>query len=185
MICAALAEHYSVASAGDGVEGLARALARPPQLIITDVMMPRMSGWELVKRVRSHSQLAFVPFIFLTALGSEEERLFGFRLGADEYLPKPIDLPDLVMRVDLVLRRLAHLEDVAREQVLRAPPEGRAGAARRPRPDRPVLAHLHTRWVPEAISSTASAVRAPRRGEQRLSGSKREFGCGGEYGAAR
>lgn len=127
MICTALGERHAVVSASDGVEGLAKALARPPQLIVSDVMMPRMTGWELVKRVRSHSQLAFVPFIFLTALDSEEERLFGFRLGADEYLPKPVDLHELTLRVELVLRRQAQLESAAREQVRRAPPKGAQG----------------------------------------------------------
>lgn len=127
MICAALGEHHEVASASDGIEALTRALARPPQLIVSDVMMPRMTGWELVKRVRSHSQLAFVPFIFLTSLSSEEDRLLGFRLGADEYLPKPVDLANLVERVDLVLGRLAKLEQAAREQVRRAPPKGAQG----------------------------------------------------------
>lgn len=127
MICVTLGETHAVTGAADGVEGLAKALSLRPQLIISDVMMPRMTGWELVKRVRRHSQLAFVPFIFLTALGGEEERLHGFRLGADEYLPKPVELAELSLRVDVVLRRQAQLEQAAREQVRRAPPKGAQG----------------------------------------------------------
>ena len=127
LIGTALGERYEVATAADGVEGLARAMTVLPQLIVSDVMMPRMTGWELVKRVRSHSQLAFVPFIFLTSLDSAEDRLHGFRLGADEYLPKPVDLAELTLRVDVVLRRQAQLEQAAREQVRRAPPKGAQG----------------------------------------------------------
>lgn len=127
MICTALGERYECVGAVDGIEGLAKALARPPHLIVSDVMMPRMSGWELVKQVRSHSQLAFVPFIFLTALGSDEDRLYGFRLGADEYLPKPLDIGELALRVEVVLTRLAQLEQAARERVRRAPPKGAPG----------------------------------------------------------
>ncbi|MFY0539384.1 response regulator transcription factor [Nannocystis pusilla] len=92
-------------------------------------MMPRMSGWELVKQVRSHSQLAFVPFIFLSALDSDEDRLYGFRLGADEYLPKPLDIGELALRVEVVLTRLAQLEQAARERVRRAPPKGAPACA--------------------------------------------------------
>ncbi len=127
MICTALAERYEVVFAGDGVEGLAKAVTVFPQLIVSDVMMPRMTGWELVKRVRSHSRLAFVPFIFLTALASEDDRIHGFRLGADEYLPKPLDLSELTLRVEVALRRQAQLEQSAREQVRRAPPKGAQG----------------------------------------------------------
>ncbi|MDC0721207.1 response regulator [Nannocystis bainbridge] len=127
LICTALGQRYECIGAADGIEGLAKALVRPPKLIVSDVMMPRMSGWELVKQVRSHSQLAFVPFIFLTALGSEDDRLYGFRLGADEYLPKPIDIAELGQRVDHVLQRLAQLEQAARDRVRKAPPKGAPG----------------------------------------------------------
>src|SRR5262245_16668449 len=80
---------YEIHIAGDGEDGLQKARTLGPDLIITDVMMPRMDGWALVKQLRAAPQLAFVPVIFLTALGSDEDRIRGFRLGADDYLPKP------------------------------------------------------------------------------------------------
>src|SRR5262245_38943485 len=73
---------YSVETALDGEDALQRALAHTPDLLITDVMMPRMDGWALVRRLRSHEGLALLPVIFLTALSSEDDRIRGFRLGA-------------------------------------------------------------------------------------------------------
>src|ERR1044071_2540962 len=66
---------YSVETALDGEDALQRALARTPDLLITDVMMPRMDGWSLVRRLRSHEGLALLPVIFLTALSSEDDRI--------------------------------------------------------------------------------------------------------------
>src|SRR5262245_18294350 len=95
---------HEVDTARDGEEGLAKALASPPDLIISDVMMPRLDGWALVKQLRSRPELALVPVIFLTALGSEDDRIRGFRLGADDYLPKPFRFEELDLRVAKALR---------------------------------------------------------------------------------
>ncbi|MBS1119320.1 MAG: response regulator receiver protein [Deltaproteobacteria bacterium] len=73
---------YSVETAVDGDDALARALARTPDLLITDIMMPKLDGWALVRQLRSHTQFAMLPVIFLTALSSEDDRIRGFRLGA-------------------------------------------------------------------------------------------------------
>src|SRR2546421_573314 len=78
---------FAISTASDGEEGLERAAEVHPDLIISDVMMPRLDGWAMVRKLRAHPQLAFIPVIFLTALGSEEDRIRGFRLGADDYLP--------------------------------------------------------------------------------------------------
>ncbi|MDB4955226.1 MAG: response regulator receiver protein [Myxococcales bacterium] len=96
---------YSVDTAVDGEDALARALARPPDLLITDVMMPRMDGWSLVRQLRSHAELAMMPVIFLTALSSEDDRIRGFRLGADDYVTKPFRFEELDLRVAKTLRR--------------------------------------------------------------------------------
>src|SRR5262245_37423549 len=79
---------YPVVTATDGQEGLAVAEKILPDLIISDVMMPKMDGWAMVKVLRSRADLAIIPVIFLTALGGEDDRIKGFRLGADDYLPK-------------------------------------------------------------------------------------------------
>src|SRR5438270_13520254 len=80
---------YNVETARDGADALARALARPPDLLITDVMMPKLDGWSLVRQLRAHEALAHLPVIFMTALSSEGDKIRAFRLGADDYLITP------------------------------------------------------------------------------------------------
>src|SRR5262245_1540241 len=107
---------YSVETATDGEDALQRALARTPDLLITDVMMPRLDGWALVRRLRAHTQLAMLPVIFLTALSSEDDRIRGFRLGADDYLTKPFRFEELDLRVTKTLRRSQTAMAEARDQ---------------------------------------------------------------------
>ena len=113
---------YEVDSARDGEEALDMALANPPDLLITDVMMPKMDGWTLVKALRARPPTAFLPVIFLTALSSDDDRIRGFRLGADDYMAKPFRFEELDLRVERTLGRGRMVEQVAREQVGAAPP---------------------------------------------------------------
>jgi DNA-binding response OmpR family regulator len=108
---------YSVETASDGEDALQRALARTPDLLITDVMMPRMDGWALVRQLRAHSDLALLPVIFLTALSSEDERIRGFRLGADDYVTKPFRFEELDLRVAKTLRRTQAMVAETREHL--------------------------------------------------------------------
>src|SRR5438067_4255802 len=108
---------YSVETATDGAEALERALARPPDLLITDVMMPKLDGWSLVRQLRAHSELALLPVIFLTALSSEDDRIRGFRLGADDYVTKPFRFEELDLRVAKTLRRTAQTVQETRDQL--------------------------------------------------------------------
>lgn len=101
-------------SATDGTIALAKALTSRPDLIISDVMMPGMDGWSLVRKLRSHAELAFIPFIFLTSLSSTADVLRGFRLGADDFLSKPFKGPELQERVQAALKSRGRAEDVAR-----------------------------------------------------------------------
>jgi CheY-like chemotaxis protein len=80
-------EGYEVISAADGVEGLQRALAEAPDLVILDVMMPRLSGLEVCKQLRA--QRGSIPIIMLTARGQEVDKVVGLELGADDYVTKP------------------------------------------------------------------------------------------------
>ena len=96
------AEGYAIVSAGDGEEALAVAVKERPDLIISDVMMPKMDGWEVLRSVRQYSQ---VPIIMLTARGEERDELQGFKLGVDEYISKPFSPKILVARVEAILRR--------------------------------------------------------------------------------
>jgi DNA-binding response OmpR family regulator len=111
---------YSVETAVDGEDALERALIRSPDLLITDVMMPRMDGWALVKALRARPELAHLPVIFLTALSSDEDRIRGFRLGADDYVPKPFRFEELDLRVAKTLRRTQAMIQDARDQMSQA-----------------------------------------------------------------
>jgi len=108
---------YVVETACDGEEAYEKAMAETPNLLITDVMMPNMDGWSLVKALRGHPDFAFVPVIFLTALSSDDDRIRGFRLGADDYLPKPFRFEELDLRVAKTMQRMEVLEATARKKI--------------------------------------------------------------------
>jgi CheY-like chemotaxis protein len=113
-----------ISAATDGTIALAKALANPPDIILSDVMMPGMDGWSLVRRIRSHAQLAFIPFIFLTALKSSDDVLRGFRLGADDFLSKPFKPEELRARVEHALHSRHTVETDVRAQVGGLSPSG-------------------------------------------------------------
>ena len=98
-------EGYEVISAADGVEGLERALADNPDLIVLDVMMPRMSGLDLCKQLKARRPS--LPIIMLTARGQEIDKVVGLELGADDYVTKPFSIRELMARVKAVLRRMS------------------------------------------------------------------------------
>jgi CheY-like chemotaxis protein len=108
---------YTIDTASDGAEALERVAAESPDLVITDVMMPRMDGWTFIRNLRSRPDTAFTPVIFLTALGSDEDRIRGFRLGADDYLPKPFRFEELDLRVQNALRRAGRAQQEAKQAV--------------------------------------------------------------------
>ena len=96
-------EGYQVITARDGVEGLQRALDESPDLVVLDVMMPRMSGLEVCKQLRA--KRGSIPIIMLTARGQEVDKVVGLELGADDYVTKPFSIRELLARVKAVLRR--------------------------------------------------------------------------------
>ena len=96
-------EGYQVLTAGDGVAGLERAVAESPDLVILDVMMPRMSGLDVCKQLKS--KRPSIPIIMLTARGQEVDKVVGLELGADDYVTKPFSIRELLARVKAVLRR--------------------------------------------------------------------------------
>ena len=95
-------EGFTVESAANGVEALERIRHVKPALVILDLMMPEMDGWEVCRRLRRDSD---VPIIMLTARGDEVDRIVGLELGADDYVTKPFNPRELVARVKAVLRR--------------------------------------------------------------------------------
>src|SRR5207244_11337000 len=102
----------------DGGEDPEPALVTQPNLLITDVMMPHMDGWALVKALRARPEMSTLPVIFLTALSSDDDRIRGFRLGADDYVTKPFRFEELDLRVAKTLRRTQAMVNDAREQLL-------------------------------------------------------------------
>ena len=97
------ASGYEVFTANNGIEGLEQAQAQEPDLIVLDLLMPKMDGLEMLKVLRSFSA---VPVIILTAKGANSDRIKGLQLGADDYLPKPFNPDELVARIEAVRRRL-------------------------------------------------------------------------------
>lgn len=93
---------YAVLEAADGAQALAVLEKEAVDVLLLDVMMPNVDGWEVCRRVRQRSS---VPIIMLTARGEEEDELQGFSLGADEYIAKPFSLKILLARIEAVLRR--------------------------------------------------------------------------------
>lgn len=94
---------YEVTTAFDGVSGLKAVLETPVDLVILDIMLPEMDGWEVCKAIRSKS---VVPILMLTALGDEIDRILGLELGADDYLIKPFSTRELMARIKALLRRV-------------------------------------------------------------------------------
>ncbi|MCT7970557.1 response regulator transcription factor [Laspinema olomoucense] len=96
---------YSAIAAQNGQEGLLKVDEFQPHLLVTDIIMPEMDGYELVKRVRKKPALRLLPVIFLTARTSTPERILGYKLGCDLYLPKPFDLDELGAVIRNLLER--------------------------------------------------------------------------------
>jgi len=96
-------EGYAVEVAADGERGLVRAQAEPPALILLDVMLPKLDGFEVCARLRAAG--SDVPILFLTARTGNDDRVRGLELGGDDYLAKPFDLRELILRVRAILKR--------------------------------------------------------------------------------
>ncbi len=94
---------YMVSAASDGAAGLQMVQTQPPDLVILDIMLPTMDGWEVCKAIR---QKSVVPILMLTALNDEVDRILGLELGADDYLTKPFRTRELLARIKALLRRV-------------------------------------------------------------------------------
>ena len=98
-----MTQHYTVVVASDGLEGMTQFNKQSFDLILLDVMMPNLNGFEVSKMIRSQSN---VPIIMLTALEEEEDQMKGFDLGIDDYITKPFSFHVLIRRVEAVLRKV-------------------------------------------------------------------------------
>ncbi|HEU4764140.1 MAG TPA: response regulator transcription factor [Candidatus Eisenbacteria bacterium] len=98
-------EGYRVIAENDGAAGLDRIFKSPPDLVVLDLLLPKMSGLEVLDAIRGEARTKALPVLVLTARGTEMDKLVGFERGADDYLTKPFSPKELVARVSAILRR--------------------------------------------------------------------------------
>jgi CheY-like chemotaxis protein len=113
-------EGYTIRKAGNGEEGVKAALNDTPDLIISDIVMPEMNGWEFCQTLRTLPSTKAVPFLFLSSLEQAPEKLLALRLGADDYLTKPFHLDVILAKVHQLIGRVDQREKVlqgAEEQI--------------------------------------------------------------------
>jgi class 3 adenylate cyclase len=106
---------YAVASAATGEEALAKLAGEKPDLVLLDIMMPGLSGYEVCQRIRANPETALLPVVLVTSLDPQQERVKGIEAGADDFLSKPINQPELFARVRSLLR-VKSLQDEVRRQ---------------------------------------------------------------------
>ena len=95
-------EGFTVETVNDGAEGLKRFLELQPEMVLLDIMLPSMDGWQICREIRANSD---VPIIMLTAKGEVFDKILGLELGADDYLAKPFDPKEIVARIKAIMRR--------------------------------------------------------------------------------
>ncbi len=98
-------EGYTALQAGDGKEGLELARSRRPDLILLDLMLPKMDGLAVCRELERSTDTVHIPVIMLTARGEDVDRILGFELGADDYVVKPFNIRELLLRIRAILRR--------------------------------------------------------------------------------
>lgn len=98
-------ENFSIQVAHSGVQALSLVKKTKPKLVLLDVMMPGMDGYDVCREMRNDKKLASLPIIFITAKTSEEDHITGFKAGGDDYINKPFNMEELVLRVKAVLKR--------------------------------------------------------------------------------
>ena len=143
-------EGYATLQAADGKEGLDMARARKPDLILLDLMLPKLDGLAVCRELERDAATVRIPIIMLTARGEDVDRILGFELGADDYVVKPFNIRELLLRIRAILRRQTLVESnpvLARHGVSVDPAAHRAAASisRRPAPQ------------PRALPSTPSS----------------------------
>jgi two-component system alkaline phosphatase synthesis response regulator PhoP len=113
-------EGYQPFVAHEGVTGLRRSQEFHPDLVILDLMLPGMDGWEVFRRLRKERETAHTPVIMLTARGDEADKVLGLELGADDYITKPFSLREVMARIKTVLRRKDSEKDRDQPEVIQS-----------------------------------------------------------------
>jgi DNA-binding response OmpR family regulator len=155
---------YRVQVVNTGVAGLRAARRKIPDLVLLDVMMPGMDGFTVCKEMREDALLKNVPIIFLTAKSKVEDKIIGLSVGADDYLAKPFNVDELLLRVKAILRR-AHLSDNQPSQ----PEKGKAASADiKTRPITMTETDLIIRIGEYALDTRTYMFSSPKKGKLRL-----------------
>ncbi|MEB3173895.1 MAG: response regulator transcription factor [Cyanobacteriota bacterium] len=105
---------YDISQAEDGIQGQALALQVQPDLIMLDLMLPKVDGFTVCQRLRREARTADIPILMLTALGQIQDKIDGFNAGADDYLTKPFDVEEMLARVRALLRRSDRIPQAAK-----------------------------------------------------------------------
>jgi DNA-binding response OmpR family regulator len=113
---------FRVTVCNSGVEGLKTARRRPPDLVILDIIMPGMDGYTVCREMRADPILADAPILFLTAKIKDEDKIAGFNAGADDYLSKPFNIDELILRLRAILRRARNQVRLRSEESLTSSP---------------------------------------------------------------
>ena len=100
-------EGYAVVEAMDGLVAIEKAQSEHPDLILLDLMLPKMNGYEVCQKLREASETSHIPIIMLTAKGEMKDKIDGIEIGADDYVTKPFNLSELKARIKMVLHRTA------------------------------------------------------------------------------
>jgi DNA-binding response OmpR family regulator len=98
-------DEFRITLASRGEKGISMARQNPPDLIVLDIIMPEMDGYQVCRAIRSDPALAHIPILFLTAKVKAQDKIAGFNVGADDYLCKPFNVNELILRVQAILRR--------------------------------------------------------------------------------
>jgi len=113
-------EGYDVVVAGNGQDAVKRARDVRPELILLDIMVPQLNGWEVCRRLKAEEETRSIPIIMVTGRVEEGDKVLGFELGADDYVTKPFSPRELVARVRAVARRGRHTEATEKKSHLKA-----------------------------------------------------------------
>ncbi|NET62774.1 MAG: response regulator transcription factor [Symploca sp. SIO2E6] len=135
---------YSVIAAEDGQQALSMIETYHPHMIVTDINMPRMDGYELVRQVRQKPAFRLLPVVFLTERGSTEERIRGYQLGCDLYLPKPFEMEELGAVIRNLLERATMMQAEIRFSSRGAPQGMPEKSTKTPQEQTPVSAPINS-----------------------------------------
>lgn len=159
-------EEFRVVVTNSGVEGLKSARRYPPDLVILDIIMPGMDGYAVCREMRADPLLAETPILFLTAKIKDEDKIAGFNAGADDYLSKPFNIDELILRLRAILRRARRQPQTADTASAAEAAEARAESV--PEEKRPQTDRFRIAAAGYVLDTRSYELFTPTRGKVRL-----------------